>query len=329
MSEADPIRGRARKEASDWFARLKRRQVSLTDLEAFRAWREDPDNRAAYDTLDDTWRLAGTLGGEAATRQAVSDALKRGAVRRSRQERRSAWMTGAGVTAVLLLTAGAGAALWVSAHPTFATGVGEQRLVRLADGSTVRLDTDSRIAVDFSGNARRVVLERGQALFDIVHDPARPFQVAAGALSVQDVGTRFDVRAVGPTASVTLLEGAIAVTRQGGQPQRWTLRPGEQVTAAAAATPKTVDVAAATSWTSGRVVFQDVPLSAAVAEVNRYSVHKIVLNAPTVAGTPVSGSFDTGDAAAFVAAESGLHGLRATRQADGTIVLDAAQPAAE
>jgi transmembrane sensor len=71
------------------------------------------------------------------------------------------------------------------------------------------------------------------------------------------------------------------------------------------------------------VVFDGAPLTQAIAEINRYCAHKIVLRAPGLGSTPVSGSFETGDTAAFVAAESDLHGLRATTQPDGTIVLDA------
>jgi transmembrane sensor len=320
MADADPAPGRAHREASDWFARLKRRQVSLTDLEAFRVWRENPDNRAAYGAVDDAWRLAGTLSGEAATRQAVNDALRRGAARRNRRERRAAGLAGAAAALAVVLVLAGGAAFYLTARPTFETGVGEQRLVHLADGSSVRLDTDTRIAVAFSGTTRRVSLERGQALFEVAHDTTRPFLVAAGPLTVRAVGTRFDVRMAGPEPSVTLVQGVVEVTSAGTQALRWTLKPGQQVTAAAPA-PRPVDLDAATSWTTGRIVFQNVPLSDAIAEINRYATHKVVLQAPAVASMEVSGSFETGDVAAFVSAESDLHGLKATHAPDGSIVL--------
>jgi transmembrane sensor len=323
MSQADPARGRADAEASAWFARLKRRQVPLSAIEAFRSWREDPDNRAAYQRIDKTWRDAGTLGDHPASRQAVSEALRRGATRRSRREQRRAWAAGASVTAAVFLVSAGGAWIYVSARPSYATRVGEQRLVRLADGSTVRLDTATRIEVAFSGASRKIRLAHGQAFFDVAHDGARPFLVTAGPLTVRAVGTRFDVRA-GAEPSVTLVEGVVEVRRQGPQPQSWTLRAGQQLIAAAVAAPRPVDAVAATSWTLGRVVFENVPLSAAVAEINRYCAHKIILRAPAVAQTPVSGSFDTGDTAAFVAAESDLHDLRADKLPDGDIALEPA-----
>jgi transmembrane sensor len=252
----------------------------------------------------------------------VSEALRRGAARRSRREQGRAWAAGATVTAAVFLLGAGGAWIYSNARPSYATRVGEQRLVRLADGSTVRLDTATRIDVAFSRASRTIRLAHGQAFFDVAHDAARPFLVTAGPLTVRAVGTRFDVRA-GAQPTVTLVEGVIEVRRQGRHPQSWTLRAGQQLIAAAAA-PRPVDAAAATSWTSGRVVFENVPLSAAVAEINRYCAHKIILRAPALAQAPVSGSFETGDAAAFVAAESDLHGLRADQLPDGDIALEPA-----
>jgi len=327
MSQADPAEARARDEASVWFARLNRQQVSLAELEAFRTWRQDPSNRAAYEDVDRTWRRAGALKDETNINRALNEALARGAAHRGRRERRGAWLAGAGVASVACLAVGAGTWLYLQARPTYSTKIGEQRLVRLADGSSVRLDTDSRIDVAFTSGARNITLKRGQAFFDVAHDSARPFLVAAGPVTVRAVGTRFDVRAYEGQATVTLVAGVVEVRRQGAAPQFWMLRPGQQVEAAAPApTPRTVNVEAATSWTSGRVVFEGIPLSAAVEEINRYSTHKIVLRAPGAAATPVTGSFETGDTDAFVSAVSDLNGLRATRQPDGEIVLDAAAP---
>jgi transmembrane sensor len=324
MSQADPADSQAAQEASAWFARLKRRQVSLTELEAFRTWRASPHNRTAYEQVDATWREAGAHAGDAASRQAVSDALRRGAARRGRREKRTAWLAGASVAAAVLVLSAGGAALYQAAHPTYATAVGEQRLVRLADGSTVRLDTDSKMEVSLSSGSRNIRLERGQAFFDVAHDPSRPFLVQAGPVTVRAVGTQFDVRVDGAAPLVTLVQGVIEVRRQDGSAQTWTLHPGQQLKTAPASVPSATDVATATSWTSGRVVFEGVPLSEAIAEINRYCTHKIVLRASRLSATSVSGSFETGDALAFVAAESDLHGLRATTLPDGTIALDAA-----
>jgi transmembrane sensor len=214
---------------------------------------------------------------------------------------------------------------WFSlgAAPHYATRVGEQRLIRLADGTKVRLDTDTQIAVRFAAGERHVRLARGQAFFDVAHDPARPFIVDAGAMRVRAVGTRFDVRRDGADAKVTLVEGVVQVRSEGAPASTWTLKPGEQVALGRASAPIRADVAAATSWTTGRVIFQGLPLAQAIDEVNRYSPRKIRLEAGAVAAIPVTGSFEAGDTDGFVSAVSDLHGLIAKQAPDGTIVLDA------
>jgi transmembrane sensor len=190
----------------------------------------------------------------------------------------------------------------------------------------VRLDTNTRVAIAFRGGERRVQLAHGQAFFDVAHDRARPFIVDAGPMRVRAVGTRFDVRRDGADAKVTLVEGIVQVRGDAAHPSAWTLKPGEAASLGRAPSHVTADVAAATSWTTGRVIFRGLPLAQAIDEINRYSPHKIRLEARAVAEVPVTGSFETGDVDAFVSAVSDLHGLIAKKSSDGTIVLDASSP---
>jgi transmembrane sensor len=321
MARSASAEKRAHEEAAAWFARLSRKSVSLQSLEDFGAWRRHPANRAAYQAVEALWRESGQVAGGAAIDAAVTDALNRG--KRAAGPSR-VWLAGI-ATASLALFAMV-AVLTVGRGATYATRVGEQRLVRLDDGTAVRLDTDSKIAVTFRRGERRVQLVRGQAFFDVAHDAARPFIVNAGPMSVRDVGTRFDVRRDGAQAKVTLVEGVIQVRGLGVSTQAWTLKPGEQASLGRTPTLTVADVRQATSWTSGRVVFRSLPLAQAIEEINRYSPHKIRLAAQGVADVPVTGSFETGDVDAFVSAVSDLHGLVANKSADGTIVLDASSP---
>jgi len=308
---------RAREEAAAWFGRLNRPTVPLQTLEDFRLWRREPANRAAYEAVESAWRGAASLADDPDIAAAVNAAL--GLKARSRSGR---WVWpgvlaaggGVGLAVLALVAFGAGA--------TYATGVGEQRLVRLRDGTDLRLDTDTKVLVAFRGGVRRVRLLRGQAFFDVAHDPAHPFLVDAGPMDVRAVGTRFDVRRDGADVKVTLLEGVVQVRSAGAPAGAWTLAPGEQVSLGRAPARLTADVVqAATSWTSGRVIFRGLPLAQAIDEINRYSPHKILLEAPAVAEVPVTGSFRTGDVDAFVSAVSDLHGLVASRSPDGAIVL--------
>jgi transmembrane sensor len=310
---------RREREAADWFARLNRRTLSMEDLERFKAWRADPDCRAAYGRIEGLWRDSQALAHDpdiVALRETVPDR------RRAPSGRRRILWAGAAVAAV----AAAGVlGLTLLDRPTvFVTGVGETRTLRLADGSRLSLDTDSRVEVLLEADRRRLVLRHGQALFDVASDPARPFVVRAGDLSVRAIGTQFDVRVLEGGARVTLVEGRVVV--DDAAERRWTLAAGERLEAAGAGAAPVVArlapdaMAAATSWTTGRLLFEATPLSEAVAEINRYAQEPIRLAAPGFETRPLSGSFDTGDPAAFAEAVAAIYGLRLARTDAGLVL---------
>ena len=309
----------ADREAAAWHARLGVRSVSTETIEEFFAWRRTPENAEAYRRVEKTWAASARLAGRPGIEAAVAEAMDRGRapVRKFRSPR---LLLGAGaVTAVLGLAIGAW--VWSEARAVVATDVGEQRVVRLADGSQVRLDTGSTIRVRFDGDRRRVELRRGQAMFHVAHDAERPFVVGAGGTEVTAVGTVFDVRRLDGGVRVTLVSGAVEVKPEGdAAPAR--LRAGQQtqVTPAGMAT-RSVDVAAATSWTGGRLVFEDASLASAVAEVNRYLAAPIVLASGDLGDTPVNGVFRTGDRDAFAAAAAEGLGLTSTLRPDGSLLL--------
>ena len=305
MSDPPATRERAEQQAAAWYARLNSREVAQSDLEDFRIWRQSPGNRSAYAAVEDQWRRMGRLEGDPQVRGAILQALSRPASGRP-------WFATPAFGLAAVGLAGLIAVGYVAfVQGVVATGVGEQRSVQLADGSRVRLDTSTRIAVHFDGRSRRVELAKGQAFFEVAHDASRPFYVVAGPTTVRAVGTRFDVRRDGDQVRATLVEGVVQVS--GGRAGRstWTLKPGQQiVTNAHSAAPRSVDVTTATSWTTGHIVFEGVPLGAAVDEINRYSRRRVTLDDPTLQGVAVSGVFDSGDTDAFVSAVCALHDLK-------------------
>lgn len=314
---------RVRDEAAAWFARLGRRSVTTQSLREFRDWRRAPANADAYARVEAAWSTAGRLSEDPDVRAATRAALGRRTVRGRLAALKPSRALAIGLAGAAIAVA---AALYLGPlllQPAYATGVGEQRLVVLQDGSRVRLNTDSRIRVRFSGAERRVALARGEAFFEVAHDARRPFTVDAGDADVRALGTKFDVRRDDGAVHVTLLEGSVRVRRE-EEARAWTLAPNQQLTLAPgrAAAPRPADAARATSWTTGRLVFRETPLAAAVAEVNRYARTKVELAEPALAAAPVNGVFDTGDTEAFVAAVGMLFDLTATRQPDGTIRLE-------
>jgi transmembrane sensor len=94
---------------------------------------------------------------------------------------------------------------------TYSTGFGEERSVRLEDGSTVDLNSKSKIRIRFSEHERNILLLEGQALFRVAKNTSRPFIVTTTETHVRAVGTEFDVYQRNGGTVVTVLEGRVAV----------------------------------------------------------------------------------------------------------------------
>lgn len=309
---------RAETEAAEWHARLGATRVSPETIEAFFAWRKDPAHAEAYRRVETVWTDTAGLGRDPEIAEALEAALGRRPVKGRRSVVSGGlWgLAAVGAAAVLVF----GGWVWMEGRSVYSTAVGEQRLVQLADGSSVRLDTQSRMRVRFDGDRRLIDLEQGQALFTVAHDTDRPFVVVAGEARVTAVGTVFDVRREAREVRVTLVSGAVDVAGEAGRGERMSAGHQARVMDAQVRTTA-VDVAAETSWTEGRVVFRDTPLKAAVAEVNRYLTDKIELDAPALEDEAVNGVFETGDRDAFVSAAAAGLGLRASTAPDGAVRL--------
>lgn len=311
-----------RQQAAAWFTRLSQRRVSTDDVKAFSVWRRDPHNALAYERLDAVWMASQALADDPDISALTAEALGKVPPPVRARAMVSGLLKPLGGAAAALVLAGV-IGVWVLNRPlSYGTDIGEQRIVRLADGSRLTLDTDTEVRVRLRPDTRAVTLVKGQAYFQVDGDPNRPFTVSAGDTHVTAVGTRFDVRRYGDGARVVLVEGRVNVRDARSSRADWALRPGQQlVTAAARPVVTTVDAVRATSWTRGRLIFEATPIRTAIAEVNRYSDRKIDLRASHIADIPVSGAFDTGDVDGFVAALSDLYAVKAEHQSDGTLVL--------
>jgi len=240
-------------------------------------------------------------------------------------------------TAVLLI--GIGLALFIRQAPQeFRTALGEQRSLLLADGSRATLNTASAIEVIMQKDRREVHLVQGEALFEVVHDAARPFVVRAGNALLKDVGTQFnvDIRANGTT--VTVVEGEVAVdsaatsesaARQashgvGETVEALILRANDRVvvTPAGVGTPQRgVNVAASVAWTQRQLMFEHRPLSEVAEEFNRYNKDRIDIDSAELRGQKVTGVFDAKDPASFVAFLSSVPGVEIREGAHGTHIV--------
>lgn len=198
---------------------------------------------------------------------------------------RAGWRrTSMGAAAVVLLAAGA---WWWQATrsdpatvPTFAaqqheTGVGETRTLDLPDGTRVVLGPASRIGIgaEYGGDAR-VVMLAGEALFDVVHDDARPFSVRAGSATIRDIGTTFTVRTAATGIEVAVTAGSVVLHATARPEQEGVvLRAGDlgELDAIGRATKLAGRVTDAdTAFTSGRLVLEETTLENAALALKRW-----------------------------------------------------------
>lgn len=301
--------------AAAWAARVDRGPLSDQDQVALEAWAaQDPRRAGAYakalavsSHLD---RAAGLGVGFAPASHPAAKAA----------DRRRLLTAGGLLAAASVVGAVSYGAL--SLKGRVATAKGDIRRAPLADGSAVTLNTDTAIRAAFDGKMRRVDLLRGEALFDVAKDPARPFVVVAGDVRVRAVGTSFTVRAhADGQVGVVVREGVVEIWRGAeGKPVRLTAEHAVQVASAGVLAPMAVGSAAidrAMAWRQGQIDLDGLTLGQAADEFARYSDRRIVIDDPTIAGLKMTGLFSASDPDGFAKAAALSLGLRVTTEADG------------
>lgn len=312
--------------AADWVERLSD-DASEGDHRAFDRWAADADNADAYAEMARVRRTVSDFADAPGLQSLRHAALARVARRTAR--RRAAWPAVAAAAMLAAVAIGLPLALTRqettppadSASAVYATAVGQKMDVMLADGSRVTLDTATRLRVAYTRDQRRLILERGQAMFAVAKGQPRRFVVDAGGQEVVAHGTEFSVRYDPGGVRVTLVEGRVSVASRGAGTVA--MKPADVLTAGPAGVTLRHDPAAIRSlanWRAGMVVVEDRPLSEVVAEMNRYAARPMLLD-PDAGGIRISGSFRAGDIAPFVAVLRLGFPVDARVQADGRTVI--------
>lgn len=232
---------------------------------------------------------------------------------------------------LILLTGGLLVSMGPWSGTRYATPVGGVSSVPLSDGSSVTLNTASRIRVRMSDRERRVDVAQGEVFFEVAPDPSRPFIVQAGARRIVVLGTKFSVRLDNDDVRIVVTEGMVGVERIGEGPKEVSrLSAG----AVATATPVAVEAHTRTpaeseellSWRFGFVVFHETTLAEAVAEFKRYDDRDIIVRDPQIAGIHLTGKFRANNLDAFIRLLESTSPVRAEYSRE-RIVLTAADGA--
>jgi transmembrane sensor len=235
----------------------------------------------------------------------------------------SRWLA---LVASVAIAAILGSVAWVffyTGSQRFETAIGEQRSVVLSDGSLVTLNTSSSIEVRMLTDRRTVQLLAGEALFDVAHDTARPFDVVAGATTVRAVGTQFDVDRRPRATTVTVVEGRVAVITSSSDfrpahESRLPLAAGEQVTLGprVSSRPVRADTGTAVAWTQRKLIFAHRQLGEVAAEFNRYNRQSIDIRSAELRSQEVSGVFQANDPGSFLTFLARLPDVRIEKSPD-------------
>ncbi|MBO9707964.1 MAG: FecR domain-containing protein [Caulobacter sp.] len=314
--------------AAGWAAR--RLGGGMSDEAGFERWLEaDPHHAEAYGRAEAIWRLMGEGAGTDDLLAARRDALARARAGRGRPGgvRLDRRLVAAGLVAAVAAPVGG---LWWSRHregqdQLIQTALGEQRILTLSDGSRVTLDALSVMRVRYTASSRAIDLVAGRAYFEVAKDATRPLRVSAGPRTVTAVGTAFSVRREPRETTVVLTEGKVAVSNHESATTLAVLRPGQSmvlVDGMRAGPPQAIDLDGALAWRRGQVVFDNVSLADAAAEMNRYSTLQVVVADARLRSLRISGTFNTGESRAFVEAMQSYFPIR-VRSTATTVELHA------
>lgn len=205
---------------------------------------------------------------------------------------------------------------------SYATLIGQQMDTRFEDGSVIHLNTNSHIETEFSDEKRIIKLIKGEALFEVAHDPDRPFIVYAGDRLVQAIGTKFVVHLASENIQVTVTDGKVKMSKVALNTSLDDIKElnsatiekddifiakGEKVIADSNQAPKLShiepeNIARELSWLDGKLIFDNERLFDVIKQINRYDNIEIVLEDPSLHDIKISGRFDLGDSEALIEA---------------------------
>nr|WP_180202392.1 FecR family protein [Pseudomonas sp. SbOxS1]NYU01814.1 FecR family protein [Pseudomonas sp. SbOxS1] len=278
--------------------------VSAQVLDAAIAWQLSLDSgnpvereefakwHAAHEEHARAWRQLGMLD----QRFSVASGPARTALLQSREGiRRRVRKLGSGlasIVAVLGLTLFAGERYlpidyWLADQRT---ATGEQRTLRLDDGTLINLNTHSAVDVRFDDKQRLVILQEGEILVETGHGDARPFIVETHEGSMRALGTRFLVKREEQGTRLSVLQSAVAAHPQ-SSPEEQILREGQQMLIRSDGLgPIFALNLGADAWTRGMLVVDNARLEDLVREIGRYRPGHLGV-APEVADLRITGSF--------------------------------------
>ena len=312
-------------QAAQWVERMSRPVLDSDAAADLDRWiLQDPRHVDSYARMSALWQsgeLEAALDDKAASLHPSNDDDIAPAPQLRRL--RPSWRRAVPLVAALcvVLSIGLAAPRLLVHSATYATGLGQGRTVALQDGSTIRMDAETRIRVRITPWSRDITLERGEAFFDVAHERLRPFAVDTGAARVSVLGTAFDIDRIGDdTRVIQVYRGLVSI--DAGVGRQWRLPAGSGLELAGGRVRSlTVGVGKHPDWMDGWLEANEMPVSQLVQKLNRVSPRPIELADPALGELLVTGRFPTNDPEGVLDAIAAIHDLN-WRNVGSRYVLD-------
>ena len=276
-------------QAATWFAR-NRNQPDSNCREQFNSWKAVPAHARAYAEFESLWADLGEL----------KQLNKPVPLPRRRRSVLALATAAAVLCAVFALNIGTPVQLH---QQQIATQSQDAKTVRLPDGSTLTVNANTRLRIDFSASQRDIYLDRGQLFIEVAANKEQPLVVHAGHAQVRVVGTGFDVRRSQRQLVVSVAHGQVAFIPDGksaallGASQRATYDYAKGSLEEQSLSPGEV-----ADWRSGHLSFRNRELASLVDELDLYRPGVIELADGPLGRYKVSGNLDVSDPLALVKA---------------------------
>jgi len=307
--------------AAAWIEERESEDWSDVRQPEFDAWiAESPTHLVAFLRAETVWKHADRL-------RALSSAGPMRPNAAGTSTRKATFLKIAAAFAIVSL-AGTGAFTLLQSPKgqTYSTTIGGRETLTLDDGSQIELNTNTSVRVAYEGGHRNVWLDKGEAYFNVVHNPARPFVVTLGNRRVTDLGTKFFVRRDQDRIQVALVEGKARfdAALEPAPSQQTVLTPGDIVTA----TVESVSLKREPSrnlsnqlgWRRGMLVFDHATLADVANEYNRYNRTKLVVAGAEAQRLTISGTLPATDLGAFTRLATKFFNLHVERHEKEIVV---------
>lgn len=281
------------REAAQWWARLREPEPAAQAVEQWLAWLEaDPRHAQAFEQV---CQLGESLqAADVPTRVSLQQAFV------PAERSRPRWLAGLAVAAsVLIAVLGWRMAVRhefgdAADLQRYASDIGQNRDIRLPDGSTIQLGAASSLTAHYANGQRDIELGAGEAFFTVSHDQVHPFVVAAGPVRIEDLGTAFNVRRTGQQVTVAVTQGRVRLQAPAdkklagmelvaGQQAEYDPRRG-------VFSLSSVSAEHVATWRDNRLEFVNEPLSTVIANVNRYSRRPVQIADPRLGELTFTGT---------------------------------------